>query len=148
MPNGIAGIAERIRDVQIAGIPLGEAALGGGSALLVSELTDGVLVPRIPQAPVALVKGAEAYVMSRWGHRVIGAGGARVATLFLTYDAVRSLIPLDDWVKRLVEMITGAVGGGTTSDAYTSAAQGSGGNGHQTDAMDELRTMVAAGGVS
>lgn len=143
MPDGIAGIAERIRQVEIAGIPLGEAALGGGSALLLSELTDGLVAPHLPQVPVAAIKGAEAFVMHRYGHKAIGAGGARVATLFLTYDAVRSLVPLEDWVKKLVETITGVVQPAAASSS--SQGGGSGGNGYQTDAMDELRTMVAGG---
>lgn len=148
MPDGIASIANKIREVEILGIPLGEAVLGGGSALIVAELTDAIVTPRLPNVPVAAVKGAEAFIMSRWGHRVFGAGGARIATMFLTYEAVRALIPIDDWVKQLIARITGGGGGNEIATATeTHNPSSAGGNGHSTeDGMDALRMAVLQGG--
>lgn len=148
MADGIASIANKIRDVEVLGIPLGEAVLGGGSALIVSELTDAIITPRLPNVPVAALKAGEAFVVSRWGHRVVGAGGARIATLFLTYEAIRALIPLDDWIKQLIERITGSIGGGggvETTSSSESSPSSTGGNG-RVDGMDAMRMAVLQGG--
>lgn len=124
--DGVAGIARKISEVEVAGIPLGEAALGGGSALVLAEVTDAMLLPRLLAVPVFAVKGAEAFVMSRYGHKVVGAGGARVATLFLAYDAVRSLIPMEDWIRNAIAKATGGIlspGSPLRYDAASEAAK-------------------------
>lgn len=145
MGDGVASLAKKISDVEVLGIPLGEAVLAGGSALIVSELTDAIVTPRLPTVPIAAIKAGEAFVVSRWGYRVLGTSGARLASIILTYDAFRALVPLDDWIKQLIEKITG---GGGTSAATTSGSGSSssaGGNGH-VDGMDALRLAVSVGG--
>lgn len=144
--EGVVGIANRIREIDIAGIPIGEAALGGGSALVLAELTDGLLVPRIPTVPVVAIKAGETYAMHRWGHKALGAGGARVATLFLGYDTLRTLVPMEKAIKDVIAKITGAVGAASSSNPGNPSPQPNpspGGNGHG-DAMDFLRTSVMA----
>ncbi len=146
MADGVVGIAKRIQDIDIAGIPIGAAALGGGSALILSELTDGLLVPRIPTVPVVAIKAGETYAMHRWGHKAIGAGGARVATLFLGYDTLRTLIPIEKTIKDIIAKIPGIPGAvaATSSNPGPEATPPPGGNGHQGDAMTFLRNSVAA----
>lgn len=150
MADGVVGIANRIRDIDIAGIPIGAAALGGGSALVLAELTDGILVPRIPTVPVVAIKAGETYAMHKWGGKVVGADGARIATLFLGYDTLRTLVPMEKWVKDVIAKITGAVGAQhpgpekTPSPQPDQSEQHPGGNGHkQADAMTLLRTSIA-----
>lgn len=149
MPDGVVGIANKIREITIAGIPIGEAALGGGSALILSELTDGLLVPRVPTVPVVAIKAGETYAMHRWGHKAFGAGGARVATLFLGYDTLRTLIPIEKTIKDIIAKIPGVPGAVAATSSNPGnpgpeAAPPPGGNGHQGDAMAILNTHIAA----
>lgn len=100
MTTAIEGIANRIRDIEILGIPVGDAVVGGGSAVLVSEVTDAFLLPRMPTAPMFVVKAGEAYVMAHWGEKLIGPGAAKLAAIFLAYSAVRAIVPIDDLISR------------------------------------------------
>ena len=147
--DAVVGIANKIREVKIVGIPIGEAVLGGGSALVLAELTDALVAPRLPTVNVAFIKAGETYAMHRWGHKAFGAGGARVATLFLGYDTVRTLIPLESWIKDVIAKITGAVVPETqtaaTAPAPVVVAANPGGNG-QADPMTLLRTSVLSQG--
>lgn len=142
----LEGIAAKIQEAEVFGIPLGEAALGGGSALLVAEMTDVFLAPRMPTIPAALIKGGEAYAMSRWGHKVVGIGGARLGTLFLTWEAIRAAIPLEEWVKNAIGKAAAAAGGGGGGGSSGSESSPGGNGHHTTDAMDTLRAAVIAGG--
>ena len=146
----LEGIAEQIKGIEIAGIPLGEAALGGGSALVVSELTDVFIIPRLGQTqiPGFVVKAGEALVMVKWGHKVIGADGARVAALFLGYEAVRSLIPMEAWIRNAIRRVAGATAPEGVASSSRSSSSSPKGNGHQVDAMDTLRQALTAGGAA
>lgn len=146
----LQGVANKIRDVQILGIPLGEATVGFGAGIFVSEVTDGLLAPKLPAAvPVVAIKFGEAYAMSRWGHKVIGSGGARMATVVLTYNAIRAVLPIDtyirDFVQKLLGYIPNAEGAGAGS-FQTNPNPGDGGGGGG-DAMSVLYGhLVAQGG--
>ena len=144
--EGVSGIANKIRDIQILGIPFGEGVIGFGSALVISELTDGLITPKLPSnVPVVAIKVGEAYAMSRWGHKVIGGGGARMATVVLSYDALRTIVPIDDWIKNAIAKITGGIGLTAGAGAgYTPPV--SGGDGGGGDAMSVLNMHIMAGG--
>ena len=100
MTTAVESIANRIGDIEILGIPIGDAAVGGGTAVLVSEVTDAFLLPRMPTAPMFVVKAGEAYVMAHWGGKLIGGRAAGLAALFLAYSAVRVVVPIDDLISR------------------------------------------------
>lgn len=149
MSDGVAGIAKQITDVEIAGIPIGAAALGGVSALVLAEVTDAILVHRIPTVPVLAIKGGEVYAMHRWGHKVFGAGGARIATYFLGYDFLRTLVPMETWIRNLVAKLPGGVAAANNNPGNPGPQDttDTGGNGHkQADAMTFLRQSVETGG--
>lgn len=142
MSDGVAGIAKKISDIDIIGIPIGAAALGGGSALVLAELTDSILVPRIPTVPVLAIKGGEVYAMHRWGHKVLGAGGARIATYFLGYDFLRTLVPMETWIRDLIAKLPGGVAVASNNPGPQPTTN-PGGNGHQSDAMAILNAHIA-----
>lgn len=88
-----------ITGFQIAGIPVGSAAVGGFIALLTSEVIDGLLAGR--NVPEAFAKLIGAWAVKQWGSRWVGAEAAADAAKFLAFDAVRSFIPLDEWVQKI-----------------------------------------------
>ena len=133
-----------ILDIQIWGMDIGKAFIGGGIALFVSELIDGVVIPRFEQligktwAP-ALIKGLGAVAVKKWGGRLVGTQAADVAALFLTWEAVRSIIPIDEWIKKIFAKKE-------TTSSSSSSSHSSSGDGHQSvDAMDTLRMSLIGG---
>ena len=156
----LGGLAE----VEIMGIPLGQAAIGGGIALLISELVDGIIggtvTDRLGETwGPALIKGGSAWAVKQWLPGVIGAKAADTAALFLAWEAIRSLVPIDEWIKDLFkkkeeEEGEGSSAGSRSKESLSPSSQKSseskhstGGNGHQPpDAMTTLRTSLAIGG--
>ena len=142
----LEGIAKKISEITILDMPIGDAALGGASALLVSELTDAFVVGRIPTVPVVAIKAAEAFVMSKYGHKLIGTQGARMGALFLTWEAIRALVPIDTWISNLISSVAGG-GSSSGNPSSSSETENLGGNGHSaTDGMTLIRTALAVGG--
>jgi len=144
----LGGLAE----VEIMGIPLGQAAIGGGVALLISELVDGIIggavTDRLGETwGPALIKGGSAWAVKQWGAGVIGAKAADTAALFLAWEAIRSLVPIDEWIKDLFKKKEEeeSESKGSSSPSHSSESS-TGGNGHQPDAMTTLRTSLATGG--
>lgn len=140
----LGGLAE----VEVMGVPLGQAAIGGGIALLISELVDGIIgrtvTDRLGETwGPALIKGGSAWAVKQWLPGVIGAGAADTAALFLAWEAIRSLVPIDEWIKDLFKKKEEEESESSSSHSRESS---SGGNGHQPDAMTSLRTSLAIGG--
>ncbi|MBA7525961.1 hypothetical protein ES705_18121 [subsurface metagenome] len=156
----LGGLAE----VEIMGIPLGQAAIGGGIALLISELVDGIIGGTVTDKMgetwgPALVKGGSAWAVKQWLPGVIGAKAANTAALFLAWEAIRSLVPIDEWIKDLFkkeeeEGSRGSRGSHSKESSSSSSHRlppdpehSTGGNGHGTpDAMSTLRTSLTIGG--
>ena len=133
-------------EVKIMGMPLGKAFVGGGAALLVSELVDGLVAPRIEDMlgktwGPALLKGGTAWAVKQWGPGLVGREAANIATIFLLWEAVRSIIPIDEWIKK---MFAKKEATSSSSESHNPESS-SGGNGHHTDAMDTLRLQLAGG---
>ena len=151
----LGGLAE----VEVMGIPLGQAAIGGGIALLISELVDGIIggtvTDRLGETwGPALIKGGSAWAVKQWLPGVIGAKAANTAALFLAWEAIRSLVPIDEWIKDLFKKkeeeeseSKGSSSSARSSESSHSKESSSGGNGHQPpDAMTTLRTSLSIGG--
>ena len=144
----LEGIAKKISDITILDMPIGDAALGGATSLIVAELTDAFVVGRLPTVPVVAIKAAEAFVMSKYGHKLIGTQGARMGALFLTWEAIRALVPIDTWISNLISSVAGGSSSPnpSTSDYET---ENLGGNGHSaTDGMSLMRDALTTGGGS
>lgn len=106
MSDGLAG-------TKVMGLPVGEALLGGAGAVLFSEVVGGFL-PTQPGIMSAVVKGAGAWAAQRFVKGPIG----QTAALFLTFDAILELLPVDQWVRGLTQGISkaGASGGGAREE--------------------------------
>lgn len=106
-----AGIVAGITGFQVWDIPVGQALVGGFTAVFASELIDGFLVKQGDWAK-GVVKLVGAGVAVKWGPRLLGSTGSKALAILLAYDGVRSLIPIDTWAKRGATTVTGMIPGG------------------------------------
>lgn len=143
-----AGVLAPITQLEVFGIPLGQAGVGGITALAVSELVDAFITPPPEGVPFTrvLVKGIAAFGINQWLGGVMGRDAARVAALFIGFDLLRDLLPIDSWVQGLVTGITHK-GASSSSSSYSSGSSSShSSNGHQPDGMALLASHLGAAG--
>lgn len=101
------GILSGFGGLRFGQIPVGDALLGGASATLVSELISGFVGQGVMGAMVKLIAGN---MLAGAFSGVMGRGATDSARLFITYDAIRDILPLDVWVNQLLGGARGAVG--------------------------------------
>lgn len=124
-----AGVVGGITQFEIWDIPVGQALVGGFTAVFASELIDGFLVKQgdMIKGVVKLV-GAGAAI--KWGPRLLGSTGSKALAILLAYDGIRSLIPIDTWAKRGAGAVSGVIpGGGLGGFKPNVAGEKPGGNG-------------------
>jgi len=121
-----AGALENISRMEVWDIPLGQAAVGGFSAVFASELVDGFLIKQSTMVR-GLVKAVMAGAVVKWGGRILGKTGAQAAAILLAYDAIRLFVPIDQWATRMATGVSGAVTtkglGGNKETAFIQAQQ-------------------------
>jgi len=103
------GVLSGFGGMKFGGIPVGDALLGGASATLVTEVITGFTGPGIMGALIKLVAGN---MLAGMFSGVMGRGATDSARLFITYDAIRDIVPIDTWTSQILGGVTGAVGGG------------------------------------
>jgi len=107
------GIMSGFGGMKFGNIPIGDALLGGASATLVSELISGFVGQGVMGALVKLVAGN---MLAGVFSGIMGRGATDSARLFVTYDAIRDLIPIDVWTQQLMSGVTGGVAGAITQE--------------------------------
>jgi len=140
-----AGILAPITEMEIFGMPLGQAAVGGGIALMATELIDAFITAPPTGVPMTrvLVKGVAGFAMIQFLGGALGADVARVAAMFLGFSLLRDLLPIDEWIRNIVK---GMAGAGTTNNPTTTETNPAGSNGHSQDAMTVLATHLSGAG--
>jgi hypothetical protein len=103
------GVLSGFGGMRFGQIPIGDALLGGASATLVSELISGFVGQGVMGALIKLVAGN---MLAGAFSGIMGRGATDSARLFITYDAVRDLVPIDVWVSQLLGGVTGQAGAG------------------------------------
>lgn len=106
-----------------------DAAWGGIYALVVSELADGFL----PQINIgsdlvsnrALVKLGASWAVQQWRPPFINQDTARVASLFLAFDGVRDIVPVDATIRDLLSRFKRNSSGGSTTEGATAVSESS-----------------------
>lgn len=88
--GGIGSTLDKVTGMEIMGIPLGQAAVGGALAILLDRIVIAKLDPTNKWGSWANL--ALALVVKKWGSKFIGNKTADAAALILTYEAVA------DWV--------------------------------------------------
>jgi hypothetical protein len=142
-----AGILAPITQVEVFGMPLGQAAVGGGIALFASELIDAFITKPATGIPMTrvLVKGVAGFAMVQFLSGPLGSDAAKVAAMFLGFSLLRDLLPIDDWIGNLVKGIKGKESSTSSSSSSggSSSSTSSGSNGHSSpDAMAMLRAAA------
>ena len=94
------------------GVPFGDVAVGGISAMTLSYAIDLAMKPIREKLGTRLgdggLKAVAAYVANRWGAKLLGPGGAKAATFILTWEAFESLFPeVTTWVVKHLPSPTG-----------------------------------------
>jgi hypothetical protein len=95
------------------GLPFGDVAVGGLSAMTLSYAIDLAMKPVREKLGTRIgdgaLKASAAYLANRWGAKLLGPGGAKAATFILTWEAFESLFPeVTTWVVDHLPAPTGA----------------------------------------
>jgi hypothetical protein len=102
-----AGILDGMTAFKVGGVQIGEAVVGGASALIVGELTDAFINPAKWGIPAGAVKLIEAWMMVNYGKKVLGVSTANMAGMFLAFDGIRDIVPLETWIQKGILMLQG-----------------------------------------
>jgi hypothetical protein len=94
--TGIAAL-DKITNMEIAGIPVGAAALGAGLVIVLDRFVIAKLDPQNKWGIWANI--GLAFVAKKWGAKYIGDKTADVVALLLTYEAVA------DYVTQLINKV-------------------------------------------
>ena len=81
-------------------IPIGESLLGGSASILVSEVIDGVVPSNLGgglAGPVIRLVGG-IFVMNLM-KGILGQGSTDIGKAFITFDAVRDILPVDNFIS-------------------------------------------------
>jgi len=103
----LGGAVSSIERMDIAGIPVGEALVGGGFALLTTEVVDAIVPASIKEKlPAeygsAVLKGGTAFVLKKWGSGLLGKRATDLAVLFMTFDAIQDVLPVSSGIDKLI----------------------------------------------
>jgi hypothetical protein len=98
-------------DTMAFGLPLGSALVGGFGGLLASKVIDRFVAPKNPDATTnflnPLAKVGAAWASVSFLDKAVGQNAARFMAGLLLLDAARSVLPIDEWVAKLVNLIPG-----------------------------------------
>jgi hypothetical protein len=114
-----SGILNQVMSFEVAGIPIGEAAVGGFVAIIASELIDGILAKQSKTTKAALKLGG-AFAAVKFGKGILGNTGSKAVALLLTFDALRDLTPIDEWGNKLANKVSGVIPVGGLGDQHGS----------------------------
>lgn len=103
-----AGVLSQIANFEIMDLPVGAVVGGGAIAVLATELVDGLLVKQTIQTRGA-IKVAAAVGTVMFGKKLLGSKLTMWAAGFMLFDGLRDIVPLDLYVKKAANMITGTV---------------------------------------
>ncbi len=108
-----AGVLGGIDRIEVLGIPVGRAVIGGTSALLVGEVLDG-LFPADPRNKDdsnrrSLIKFLAAWALAQFGPKLMGKEAATLGAGLLAFEAARDLLPIDDLVGKFTDRVSGVL---------------------------------------
>jgi hypothetical protein len=102
------GILSNFGGLRFGNIPVGDALIGGTAASLVSELTDA-FTPKDNTIVSALIKIVGGNLLAGAFSGILGNNATSAARLLVTYDGLRDIIPLDGWIREILDPIKKAV---------------------------------------
>lgn len=124
-----AAILDSVADIKIFGVPIGQAAAGGLSAMVISALIDYVAKPVREKLGTrwgdAGLKAAAAWGVNKYLKGFMGKDATMAATIILSWEAFESAVPeITTWVYEQLPAPSGL----TTPPGYSQPAQLPAGN--------------------
>jgi hypothetical protein len=114
MNKGFAGIAGQL-DKSVKGVPIGSALVGGGLALIVSDVIDGFVNPVGDDGGYNMINGAAklatVFVTTKFARGFIGGTGATVYGALIAFSVLRDFLPIDEWVGKITGAFSSAPAG-------------------------------------
>lgn len=94
---------DSLANFKVFDIPIGQAAIGGITAMLVSSLADMAMKPVREQFGTRMgdtaLKGLAAWAVNKWGKDYLGANATKAAVVILAWEAFESLVPeVTTWI--------------------------------------------------
>ncbi len=91
------GALDSITNMKVFDIPVGQAAVGGLTAMIISALADMAMKPVRQQLGTRMgdtaLKAAAAYAVNRWGKDLLGKDATKAAVIILAWEAFESFVP-------------------------------------------------------
>ena len=120
--GGLLGVIERPINSLWPAIPLGSIAVGAVSGMFLGELIDGFLPPRTSADKIdwtnVAVKAGTAVALALYGNRLMSGTATFVAVGLLASQVLADTLPLDAWIKSVVDWFKNLFGkNGTTTAA-------------------------------
>ncbi len=110
--SGMAGSLGRFTGIEVMGVPVGAAAIGGLGAILIDRVVLDRVDPAHKYSPYSLLVASA--IIGKWGRRYAG-DAAKYMSLILAYEGVA------DFVSALVDKVAPKAAA-TTAQARNSAA--------------------------
>ena len=82
-------------------IPLGESVLGGAGATIVSEIIQGIIPSNLTGMPSTIIRLIGSIFALNLMTPILGQASTSAGKLFVTYEAVRDLLPIDSLIGNL-----------------------------------------------
>ncbi|MEX2599278.1 MAG: hypothetical protein WD533_06445 [Dehalococcoidia bacterium] len=152
MAQARGGLLGGLGDIQIFGVEVGRALGGGSIALLASEVIDGFLnvakdadgriIDQQQAIMSGLVKLTAGGFLTQFVSGFVGRDLSNTAALFLAFDAVRDILPLDDLVRNLLGFLPGRNGGGSGSAGQVLEPSAHNGSTSEESALDHALLAI------
>jgi hypothetical protein len=119
----ITGALDRLAEIEVFGIPLGDALVGGGVAAL-GDVVGGLVKGAWPDAPDWAVPMIGAYAVGIGPiRRTLGTRATQTAQLLLAWDAVQGIFDIRSKVAGLFGGLVGKASGGSLTTVTAGASQ-------------------------
>ena len=118
-----AGMLDSVESNKVLGIPLGDAVVGGGLALILSDLVTAVLNPTSLGVPAGATQLVLAWLVANYGKKWLGQSTANLSAAFLAFEGIRDIIPIDTWLTKALSRIKGFIPSANTSQDHPPAPQ-------------------------
>ena len=82
-------------------IPIGESLLGGSASILVSEVIDGVVPSNLGGGLGPVIRLVAGIFIMNMAKPILGQGSTDIGKAFITFDAVRDILPVDNFISGL-----------------------------------------------
>jgi len=91
------GALDSLTSIKFMRVPIGQAAVGGITAMVLSSLVEMAMKPVRQQLGTRMgdtaLKAVAAYAVNRWGKKMLGTDATKAAVIILAWEAFESFVP-------------------------------------------------------